>query len=112
MGTCRREQFNGASSEVFFFGGFGVRRDLLSFPTRRSSGRRFRLFLFFPAGRGVFGVQKGVGACRREQFEGASSEVNCFGVLRVRLQCIISGNSRLFGRRFHLFLFFPAGRGL
>ncbi len=35
-----------------------------------------------------------------------------FGALRVRLQCIISGNSRLFGRHFHLFLFFPAGQGV
>ncbi len=53
-----------------------------------------------------------MGACGREQFNGASSEANCFGALRVRLWCIISGNSRLFGCSFHLFLFFPAGRGI
>ncbi len=53
-----------------------------------------------------------MGACRREQFNGASSEANCFGALKVRLRCIIFGNSQLFGCRFHLFLFFPAGRGV
>ncbi len=48
-----------------------------------------------------------MGAWRREQFNGASSEANCFGALKVRLRCIIFGNSQLFGRRFRLFLFFP-----
>ncbi len=53
-----------------------------------------------------------MGACRREQFNGVSSEAHCFGALRVRLRYIIFGNSQLFGHRFRLFLFFPAGRGV
>ncbi len=54
---------------------------------------------------------QGVGAYRRESsFNGASSEANCFGALRVMLRCIISGNSRLFRRHFRLFFVFsPAG---
>ncbi len=97
---------------------------MIPYHGRPFHGRRFHLFLFFSWASipwapfpsiFVFSLPGEVFLERKKGWVlvGESSESNCFwGAKGQALRCIISGNSRQFGRRFHLFLFFPAGRGV